>query len=299
MGYVRSIQSMLEAKDNFLGKSLLIIEPQEFGVVEKKIFFKLRDYDLNTEIKIGESNRLFHEWITYYLHYSDIRRYVYPKYLEKLKINTCVYCNSEFISTSHLIKLDDYGNIIKDERNEAVIDNKGRFQLDHFWPKSKHPFLSITFFNLQPSCNFCNLWKSDADIPFNLFTNKKNLPSPFKFSVAEENIIDYVSSHQKEFLKLHFKSSVENYEKFHIEEVYESFKDEVEELFWKKVSNGISYLDMLKSSLPDALMVDQDLLFRFFYGYYKDPKDILKRPLTKMKQDIAIQLEKLASKIRV
>lgn len=299
MGYVRSIQSMLEAKDNFLGKTLLVIEPQEFGMVEKKIFFKLRDYDLNMEIKIGESNRLFHEWITYYLHYSDIRRYIYPKYLEKLKINTCVYCNSEFISTSHLVKQDKYGNVVKDEKNEVVIDNKGRFQLDHFWPKSKHPFLSISFFNLQPSCNFCNLWKSDDDIPFNLFTNESNVSSPFNFFLSEEDAINYAKTHQMDCLKIHFKTTVKNYDVFHIEEVYEPFKYEVEEMFWKKVSNGVSYLDMLKKSLPNDLMVDNDFLYRFLYGYYRDPRDILKRPLTKMKQDIAIQLEKFAPKIKV
>ena len=93
--------------------------------------------------------------------------------------------------------------------------------------------------------------------------------------------------------------TVKNYDVFHIEEVYEPFKYEVEEMFWKKVSNGVSYLDMLKKSLPNDLMVDNDFLYRFLYGYYRDPRDILKRPLTKMKQDIAIQLEKLAPKIKV
>ena len=207
--------------------------------------------------------------------------------------------NSEFISTSHLVKQDKYGNIVKDEKNEVVIDNKGRFQLDHFWPKSKHPFLSISFFNLQPSCNFCNLWKSDDDIPFNLFTNESNVSSPFNFFLSEEDAINYAKTHQMECLKIHFKTTVKNYDVFHIEEVYEPFKYEVEEMFWKKVSNGVSYLDMLKKSLPNDLMVDNDFLHRFLYGYYRDPRDILKRPLTKMKQDIAIQLEKLAPKIKV
>lgn len=297
--YAQTILDMFETDDLYEKKSLLILEPQDFEDFECRNSLALSDSDLNTEIKIGKTTRLFHEWITYYLHYSDIRRYIYPKFLEKLKINTCVYCNSEFISTSHLIKQDENGNVIKDEKNEVVKDNKGRFQLDHFWPKSKHPFLSISFFNLQPSCNFCNLWKSDDDIPFNLFTNESNVPSPFNFFLSEEDAINYAKMHHLDCLKIHFKTTIENYEVFHIEEVYEPFKYEVEEMFWKKVSNGVSYLDMLKKSLPNDLMIDNDFLYRLFYGYYRDPRDILKRPLTKMKQDIAIQLEKLASKIKV
>ncbi|MBO5422756.1 MAG: hypothetical protein J6A06_03085 [Fibrobacteraceae bacterium] len=299
MGYVRSILGMLEPKGVFGKKSLLMLEPQEFKNVEKKSFFALRDYDLNMKIKIGETTRLFHEWITYYLHYSDIRRYIYPKYLDKLSIKTCVYCNAEFISTCHLKKYDKLGNAIKKANGEYEMDGKGRFELDHYWPKSKHPFLSISFFNLHPSCSSCNLWKEDGDIPFNLFTNINNAPSLFSFFLKEEDVIEYVNTHQRECLKMHFASKIKNYECFHVEEVYDSFKDEVEELFWKKVSNGVSYLDLLRKSLPKDLVIDPDLLHRFFYGYYRDPKDILKRPLTKMKQDIAIQLEKLAPKIEV
>ncbi|MCR4899366.1 MAG: hypothetical protein K5907_00935 [Treponema sp.] len=299
MGYVRAILSMLKTNGVLGNKSLLMIEPQEFEDVEKNSFFALRDYDLNMKIEIGKTTRLFHEWITYYLHYSDIRRYIYPKYLDKLSIKTCVYCNAEFISTCHLKKYDELGNAIKKANGEYEMDSKGRFELDHYWPKSKHPFLSISFFNLHPSCSSCNLWKDDGDIPFNLFTNISNAPSLFLFSLKEDDVIEYVNKHQCECLKVYFESSVKNYELFHIEDVYESFKDEVEELFWKKISNGVSYLDMLKASLPNGLLSNQDLLHRFFYGYYKEPQDILKRPLTKMKQDIAIQLEKLAPKIKV
>lgn len=56
---------------------------------------------------------------------------------EKLGINVCLYCNKEKIQ------------IIKGDKNV-------RPDLDHFYPKSKFPFLAVSLSNLVPSGSICN-----------------------------------------------------------------------------------------------------------------------------------------------
>lgn len=59
--------------------------------------------------------------------------------IEKFKLGYCPYCNKDEI---------------------AVVENPDGLRLygliDHFYPKSRHPYLALSFFNLVPSCYTCN-----------------------------------------------------------------------------------------------------------------------------------------------
>ena len=73
-----------------------------------------------------------------------------------LGTRVCCYCNRQYTNTLN-------------------IDNKGyaRPQLDHFYPKSKHPYFALSLYNLIPSCSTCNAgFKKDQD-PLSLGSNNK------------------------------------------------------------------------------------------------------------------------------
>ncbi len=70
------------------------------------------------------------------------------KLCDMLKISICPYCNRQYIYTT---KKNDDGDWV------------ARPQLDHFYVKSKYPFLSYSFFNLIPSCAICNGGKNDKE----------------------------------------------------------------------------------------------------------------------------------------
>jgi len=57
-----------------------------------------------------------------------------------LKINTCFYCNIDFVNA--------YTG--KDGKS------KNQYTLDHVLPKGKYPYFSLSLFNLIPSCYTCN-----------------------------------------------------------------------------------------------------------------------------------------------
>ena len=69
----------------------------------------------------------------------------------RLEISICPYCNRQYITTA---------SKVLDDGSEKWV---ARPQLDHFYPKSKYPFLSCSFFNLIPSCPACNMGKNDKD----------------------------------------------------------------------------------------------------------------------------------------
>ena len=80
----------------------------------------------------GESiqprNVKFYELLVWALRYENVQGSIFPDYIRKLGIRTCVYCNAQYAI--------------------ATRQNKAFYQLDHCFPKSRYPFLATSFFNL-------------------------------------------------------------------------------------------------------------------------------------------------------
>ena len=75
--------------------------------------------------------------------------------LERLKIRTCPYCNRNYTFT------------VKSSSSAAGKKFTTRPEFDHFYCKSKHPLLALSFYNLVPSCSVCNHGKATDDIGIN------------------------------------------------------------------------------------------------------------------------------------
>lgn len=80
--------------------------------------------------------------------YKNFRTTHGKQVIEETDINICPYCYRSYI------------NVIEAEKGSKVITP----DLDHFYPKSRYPFLAVTLSNLVPSCLFCNQRaKNDED----------------------------------------------------------------------------------------------------------------------------------------
>lgn len=230
----------------------------------------------------GDYKGSFYINIVKAMNYENVRDMEYANAIKKLGIQTCIYCNAEYMP---IVK--KYGHTYR-----------CRFEADHFFPKDKYPFLCISFYNLLPSCAFCNRGKSDNDAVFYLYTDDPNDLVPFSFKLDDKSIIEYMCSLDYEKLKIDFTNSrngdeklLENHEeKFHISQIYQSFKDEAEEILWKAKTINLSYAANLKKSFNSVFRSLGEKEIRYLYGFYDKEEDIHKRPLTKMKQDIAKQL---------
>lgn len=211
------------------------------------------------------------------LQYPLVRKYVFPQYAGKIGFKTCVYCNSQFTVT------DEY--------------ERGYFQLDHWLPQSKYPYLSICFFNLYPCCGSCNRMKNDDDenkyacIYAEKETENREV---YRFTLEAGSLVKYILTHDVNQLKIEFESSGDDEiikplkEKLHIDDLYQQFKDTAEEVVWKRMAYDRGYKEALCKMRLNLIHTSD--VKRFILGMYDNPEDIHKRPLTKLTQDIARQL---------
>ncbi len=207
---------------------------------------------------------------------------------KNLNIKVCPYCNNQYTQT-----------LEKQDKTHKV-----QFQLDHFYPKSLYPYLAVSFYNLIPSCNNCNLSKSNHD------TFKENLIHPYeesfhrlaKFRTKETSDRDLI----KDFLEngdfrtknidielVSSDSRVQTHENiFHLEEIYKQHHDVISEIYAKFYLYPSSRIDELKTMFDEVKLslFSEEELKRFILGNYTDEKDFLKRPLSKLTHDIAEEL---------
>ena len=186
-------------------------------------------------------------------------------------------------------------NILK---NPIAISTKAKFQVDHFYPQSKHPHFSISLFNLYPVCASCNNVKSDKPVNFKLYTNRSTAKStsPYEFRLLDGVVSEYLLEKRSELIEFQFIDpdtqkaiSGSLQDTFDIQGIYETQKDVIEELIIKAQIYNKAYRKKLVDSFPD-LFTHASLSNRIFVGNYTEPLEIHKRPLAKFTQDIARQL---------
>ena len=122
-----------------------------------------------------------------------------------------------------------------------------------------------------------------------------------KFKLYERSLVNYLVFLEKGNLKVGIEPADprdaaqaairDNTEqRLHIEARYVEHNDFTEEIVWKSKIYNASMIQSLRDSRFSALIPRQTDLKRFILGTYTDPKEIHKRPLTKLAIDMAKQL---------
>lgn len=279
--YVEEIASDFDNADPT--KNLLVLQPEHFqDYIVKYNEPRFHNVELGKNllyhIQVGGKNpgnkyKKFWELIVDAMHYDKGARPSMIPYIEKLGIRTCVYCNLQYALT--------------------INHNKGLYELDHRYPKSKYPYLCVTFFNLQPSCPICNHGKNADTADFGLYTNDKNQLHPFHLlsmphlylrkrrldpkyinirlvasDTSDPALCNLADSHQRDF---------------NINDTYSVVKDVAEEAIWRCKAFDDTYKELFLRNFPE--LYDKDALHRFVFGAYSD-NNVHQRPLTKLIRDI-------------
>lgn len=260
--------------------TLLSLPPSQFENYKNTYFYQLTDAELKDKRWRGrKKGKSFSECVVSALRYDAVRSEIIP-YYAKLGIKTCVYCNTQYALTV--------------ESQDGTM--RGCYELDHFKPKDTYPFLAISFFNLQPCCGTCNRSKSNRAGLFNLYTDDINeMQSPFIFRLSHKSVIKYMLRQRTEDLEIEFDSAdnklkQNHLELFHLDRLYKSFGDVVEEIVWKSKVYNEPFIDQLVDRFCRLFPYRKQDINRFLYGFYEKESDINKRPLTKLQQDIAKQM---------
>lgn len=264
-GIKSTILKFLNEEDNL--RNVLIGTPDILDTIKDKFTSKGLKKSLKTLIN-------YDSWIktdekATYRHYNAYHL------AEKLNIPTCVYCNRIYTKT-----------VISDSGKKIT-----RPTFDHWFPKSQNPLLALSFYNLIPSCSVCNSGVKGST-PFQLSTHfhpyYKNSAENFNYSFSYE---------YKDYDKFSFKIvtspsdifSKRSVKAFELEEIFKAHEDEIEDLRKIKDTYSENYIDMLESQIL-GMSLDRDEIYRLAFGVHFHESKFDRRPLSKMKKDILIEL---------
>lgn len=196
-----------------------------------------------------------------------------------LDVKTCPYCNAHYT-----LYLD-----IRDVKKHP--EGLAKFQFDHFLNKADAPFLSMSLYNLIPSCVVCNGSKSGSDWPIDLNPYVSDISSMFSFKVYKPYRL-WSGAKPKGEIKMimqstrkEYKESVEKLDKdVHLSKRYGRHWDVAQEMFERAYTypyyeNTLNFRNMLTP-------MDEEKFKRIWMGTYTEKENIEKRPLTKFRQDM-------------
>ena len=224
------------------------------------------------------------------LRYNDLRDKEYLNFANDLQFKTCFYCNAQL---TVIIPIEYF----KTKKLKGQIKSrKATFELDHVKAKSKYPFLATSFFNLIPSCSICNKAKSNKDIEFNFFEENSEDLDFLDFKLDQKSLQKYDITKNKDDFDFSFDikgvDKTEYNNTFKIQEIYETQKDVIEELYYlKKIYNHGHKLSLTNILKDKGLFPDEAFIDRLVISNYSKPNEFHKRPFAKFTQDIARQLE--------
>lgn len=214
-------------------------------------------------------------------------------------------------------KYDDIENLIDDTRiknilkkltdssgilntNNILIENKNHFTLDHILPQKFYPYLSLSLFNLTPSCYSCNSkLKRDAKIYRNISEIKSISPTGinsafdlnfkiyFKNGFNKNNLPNTVNEYS-----IRIDSSHKEYiERLNLQGRYNFHKDISFELIDKRKTYSDSQIQEIVSLFEEKkIRINEIQLKKQIFGSILFEEDSNEQ-LEKYKKDIAKQLD--------
>jgi len=193
-------------------------------------------------------------------------------------MNVCPYCNRNFI------------NPIYKSQKVGCDNNKQSPDIEHFYPKSMYPFLSLSISNLLPSCSFCNKVKSNVDTLKNSISPYEDKQDfEFKFLIDSSNIL-------KHKIKLETKS--DNSKILHLENLYsEIHEDYINDIYLDVLSHPEVHTRALQTLLEeDESKQDKskkEEWYKSFFRNYYNEEDFHKHPLSKLTKDLYLHFKNL------
>ena len=210
-----------------------------------------------------------------FFHKNNGISYTFSKYLN---CNVCVYCGRIYTTT------------VYDENDDELI--KPAF--DHFFPKKQYPLLALSFYNLIPSCNYCNSSIKRAkefDLKKHYFPYTENAHSvneDFAFSYTYKSVdkpeinIDVKNKNSKAEETLNF---------MHTKDIYQYHNNyELRALLWKKDKYPLTRIKEIMDQTKGIL--SEEDIYHFILGedVGLEDEEELNRPLFKLKNDLAKEI---------
>lgn len=200
--------------------------------------------------------------------YEKYRKNVLVTLDKTLNVKTCPYCNMHYTLYA--------------EEGTKSKDRLTKLQFDHYIDKSMHPMLSMSFYNLIPSCAFCNQGKSKKPLPTKFNPYSRAISSAFRFEV--DNPLGFFSgSSTKDVVALklvpklgYTNQDIDTFDSvFHLKALYGRHKDIVREVFDRAYTE--TYYCNPSSNFTKLGKEAQAYIEKLWYGVSLKEQDIESR----------------------
>lgn len=196
--------------------------------------------------------------------------------------SVCTYCNRQYVFTVN--KLNSNG-----------LKHIARPELDHWFCQELYPLLSLSFYNLIPSCHICNSSVKGSAV-FSLATHinpyhqqDANPAIRFRPTVTSGRHIKYGV-----VIDRNIPSKEDNTIKaFALDEIYALHgSKEVNDLMWFNNAYSTGYLSVLFNSILGGFCpkMTKEEIYRMLFGTEMEPERFGERPLSKLKYDVLTYL---------
>lgn len=195
--------------------------------------------------------------------------------IDNLDIYVCPYCNRNYIDT-----------------REFEGEKKSGGQIDHFYNKNKYPLFALSFYNLIPVCPSCNHTKGIEQFHISPYDISYDTDKMMRFSWEPIGNSDYLQN--KDCVKIiieWYEKELENqFIKLKLTKPYAMHNDIVYGLIKRiKLYDNIKIKE-LKNDFPNLNFSREEILESLFsVGEDFKKVDYLKRPLSKLKNDIIMK----------
>ncbi|MCO5948311.1 HNH endonuclease [Mucilaginibacter flavidus] len=251
-------------------KALITARPEKFRGIIKT----LRRRIPNILDSTSDSNRVLYN--LFIKSGYDDESFKKLDFIERIGMDTCVYCNRTYTFSL--------------EKKKKI-----KPEIDHFMPKSKYPFLGVSYYNLIPSCQICNgLDAKNQNDPIDYGVRNpydiKNSDFKFRYEIKTGNVLNTLTDSQS--IALSFSKKINgNLKMFKLQELYDKHKDHVVELIVLSKSKYVeTYREYLRSYKEKGLKFSDNEIDRMIMGNYVSEIELHKRPLAKLYHDIGKQL---------
>lgn len=253
----------------------------EFEALKKEFETDFADYisEYESKKKEDKKNTEYGKFISYMeRRYNTVMQYAIEKgrtignwLAQELNVNTCPYCNRQYIFTINGKK-------------------KIRPQFDHFYPKSLYPYFALSFYNLVPCCSICNHTKKDSNrkmiYPYNEgFGDRCYFKINHKNYILENDKIKVEFGFNKDCNSEFIEKCGNNITEFALEDLYYKHTDYIEEIIEKAYSYNESFYDSLIHDFSKIGKTSSEIN-RLIFGNYIELADNEKRPLSKLTRDL-------------
>lgn len=203
------------------------------------------------------------------------------KYLQRLNIRTCPYCNRNYTFTLARVNENDFIT---------------RPEYDHFYDKKDYPLLALSFYNLVPSCKVCNHGKSTKPAAINPFFEGFRSKLAIVHSEPVGGVLnksEIKTLRDSNDFKLRFigcnANEQKNIETFGLEKLYNEHRDYVLDLIEKSEAYNDLMCECIADGFQGVLKTPQEIS-NLVWGKYIGITDHEERPLSKLTHDVLEQI---------